>query len=147
MGAGCGYTMVENRDQHVVWLEIDPENEFDYRDMANSIACELRAWDDLNATGSGDAVEFDLHFDTVDEQGASYRQCFPCEVRFAEAIDGEGLLIDVVSTAIGDCLDWYENGVDAVTNKYREIVNYLHGKGWRFRIASTGFTSKQFTGF
>jgi hypothetical protein len=139
MGAGCNYTNEyydkDNKKQSIkaVWFEIDPEDEYDYEDSISNIFCELKnilnvKWEDKNV-GLCTAL-YEISFEsTYNNDGIVIKQ--KCIYDEASDFGFEEQRLDNLAKA-----NFEKN--------YYAMINKLCKFGYKFRIATSGYTSSEY---
>lgn len=141
MGAGCNYTNEyydkNNKKQSIkaVWLEIDPEDEYDYTDSISNLFYDLKSvlnvkWEDKDQT-----IQTPLY-----------------NIFFESTYYGDGIIIkQEVFYDKSDYLEPNEKRLQALANSnfeknYYSMINKLCKMGYKFRIATSGYTSGEYSG-
>ena len=139
MGAGCYYTNEyydkNNKKQSVkaVWLEIDPEDEYDYQYSVDDLHIELQK------------ILNHIYLDNQDIYTNLYR------VWFESTYYGDGVIIKQETRYIDEhYLEPDEKKLQALANcnfekNYYSMINKLCKFGYKFRIATSGYTSGEYS--
>jgi hypothetical protein len=140
MGAGCYYTNKyydkDNHEQYVkaVWLDIDPEDEYDYSDQMSNLFHDLKSI--LNVVYSDDK-DYEI-------------QTLLYKISFESTYYGDGIIIK--QTCLLNDADYLEPNEIKLRNlanynfekNYYSMINKLCKLGYKFRIATSNYTSGEY---
>jgi hypothetical protein len=139
MGAGCYYTNKyydkDDQEQYIkaVWLEVDPEDEYDYQDSISNLFYDLKSilnvkWEDKDC-----AIQTPLY-----------------DIAFESTYYGDGIIIkQEVFYDKSDYLEPNEIKLKNIANynfekNYYSMINKLCKLGYKFRIATSSYTSGEY---
>jgi hypothetical protein len=119
MGAGCNYTLKDNRDIKAYWLEVD----------SNFWLEELRALKSclLELPLCSDCDDYELY----------YGECF--KIVLESTYYGDGIVIDLQEN-MTSCESHYDLMLSKQEAIYRKIIKHIN-KTFSLNIATSGYTS------
>lgn len=140
MGAGCFYTnKYQDKDNHeqyikAVWLEIDSEDEYIYKDQISNLFNDLKSILNVKWKEKDQTIRTPLY-----------------NIFFESTYYGDGIIIK--QECIYNNLDYLEPHETKLRNianynfekNYYSMINKLCKLGYKFRIASSSYTSGEYS--
>lgn len=140
MGAGCYYTNryydKDNYEQYIkaVWLDIDPEDDSDYEFGSYTLFSDLKVILNVSCYNDSDqTIETPMY-----------------KIWFESTYYGDGIIIKQELKFNNNYnLDPYEQKLKNIANynfkkNYYSMINKLCKLGYKFRIATSGYTSGEY---